>query len=191
MKIRNGFVSNSSATSFYFMLNGGKEELLKLIEKYGVFFDFPGDKEADDVFEQGMDVEDLICALKPLRFRVCSMEEDEETVDYDSYDVAIISTEWAEKQAMETFERYIKDAVNDKESKGMRDMYKHFAQEQMEAASKVGRARERGLNNLIIIDMGDHSGEIQGGLVGNVMDYRGRDIHIDKEDFMVFTRQNR
>jgi hypothetical protein len=51
--------------------------------------------------------------------------------------------------------------------------------------------KKRGFKTVHIIGFGDNHGEICGGIVGNVMDYAGRHIYIDKDGFIVFTEQNR
>lgn len=180
MKIRTGFVSNSSATSFYFSLNGGKEELLALIMKYRVFFDFDGLKDDDSVFERGMSAEDLVSAIKKLG-RI------------QSVDIGACVKE-SEKR-LQTYADRSKE-MRDEESRNenpsrLSDLYDGALRDEMDLLSEFDTSKKRGLRNLIRIDMGDHEGAISGGLVGNVMDYRGRYINIDKKDFRIFTRQNR
>jgi hypothetical protein len=175
MKIRTGFVSNSSATSFYFLLNGGKKELLALIMKYRVFFDFDGDKHDEDVFNRGMDVEDLISAIRGLgRIKSANVE------------TGIIESR---KRVGDYMKRSCEEYGENKNSSS--EMYYDAAEEECDLLSELERSKEKGLCNMIRIDIGDNDGAISGGIVGNVMDYRGRHINIDKKDFRVFTRQNR
>lgn len=189
MKLRTGFVSNSSSTSFYFMLNGGKKELLDLIMKYRMFFDFPGPKDINDVFDRGMDAEDLVEAIDKLKFErfVAVNDDDCRGIDDTLY---ISDLGWAEKEAEKQFHDYMVEAAKEENAR-VSDSWSDAAHDALDMAGEFRHAQKRGLKNLIRIDMGDNHGDIEGGLVGNAMDCRGNRIRIDKADLMLFTKPNR
>jgi len=61
----------------------------------------------------------------------------------------------------------------------------------LQIVDRLKRAKSNGATHLIMIEFGDNHGDVCGGLVGNTMDYEGRYIDIDDNDFQVFTIQNR
>jgi len=53
----------------------------------------------------------------------------------------------------------------------------------------LNRTKSKGLNSVLQIGFGDNHGDVCGGDVGTVMDYEGRHIRINKDDFVVITEK--
>jgi hypothetical protein len=154
MKIRWGFVSNSSSTSFTFIYKGNFVDVLR---KYNQYF---------DLYYENMhiNVEDVIHSIMSVFPKVntsikCLLEDIDHRIGL------------------------YKEYSND-----------YYFQEEVDLTSKkykIIKLASKGLDKCIKIDFGDNHGEIEGGIIGTVMDYEGRMISINKPDLVVFTEQNR
>ena len=170
MKIRGGFVSNSSSTSFTFIFKGDKiEDLFNLIKKYNQYFDLyftdSGEKE-------------LHCTAEDV---IKSMEEIKPNLKIEN---------------INSLRLYIKTRMRDLEitsekNKDHHDWYSEYLSDCMDKELLMEEAAKREFTNALVIDFGDNSGVISGGTVGYCMDYEGRSININKPDLIVTTEQNR
>ena len=171
MKIRNGFVSNSSSTSFTMCFKDSEEELYEMLKKYAVYFDLIYPYEQD----WKVNIDDVINSIKE-----CLVKNDDyEKIEITSVDDAIVKQEECVEQEKEYVKKH-PDRYN------VENIF-----EENDKLEKLQTAKKRGLQSVIIIGFGDNSGNVCGGRIGNTMDYEGRHININKEDFIVFTEQNR
>jgi len=174
MKIRNGFVSNSSSTSFTFCYKGkGIKPLTNLIlTKYSSNFERCYDewscnasdvvKAIENCFEHGNKWD----KIKPVHI-----------------DKIIEQEEFSLKRVIEDMEQE-KDEYWKQRS---------IEREQTLEAKirKLQSIKEKGLTTVLIVGFGDSHGEVSGGSIGYAMDYDGRCIDINGKDLVVFTEQNR
>ena len=186
MKIRNGFVSNSSSTSFTFVFKGDKiDDLSALIWKYRGHFSLSYDASWNDTNDcvETCNAQDVVEAIEK-----CAKDKN------DKWNaVKIVSIDDSINQFVDSIKEYdqmIKDK-EDKCSMTLRDFYKQYKREAEEVIDKLNMAKKKGLTSVFVIGFGDNHGQISGGGLGTVMDYEGRDIDIDEKDFVVFTEQNR
>jgi hypothetical protein len=168
MKIRQGFVSNSSSTSFYFITKkGSKEELFKMMRKYSKCFD----GMTSEYFEeyQPLTTEIIISAIDGLtkitQYSVLELVSHfEEQLESDR--------EWSKKYPNDNYSR------EDTYRKSNRILF-------------LISLHEKGFKSVFDIGFGDHDGDISGGQIGNIMDYEGRTINLNEDDFVIFTEQAR
>lgn len=170
MKIRNGFVSNSSSTSFTFCFKGeGYKPLTDLIlTRYDDCFNRSWDEYTCTAYDVTRSIKEA-CLFGGLK-----------TVSIDN----II---YSDKEQIKYLERDIKNSKLDY-AKGY--FLKHI-QELKAKIKKLQTIKKKGLTTVLIIGFGDNSGTVCGGDVGMAMDYDGRDIDINEKDLVIFTEQNR
>lgn len=174
MKIRCGFVSNSSSTSFTFCYKGeGIKALTDLIlTKYRGQFE----RSYDEWHCNAMDVVESI--------------ETSSKNKSEWYKVEAVHIDKVIENEQTCLDTVIQDLEEEKE-----DYWKRYnldrKQELENKIARLKRIKERGLVTVLIMDFGDNHGAVQGGNVGYAMDYDGRYIDIDKQDLVVFTEQNR
>lgn len=166
MRIRNGFVTNSSSTNFIFMFKGNKkEELFDLIKKDSKKFKLYYDKWK-------CDHEDVIKSIDECL---------QEITDYDQVKIY-------NKDELIT-------KVNDriaywKESYGKR-FFKEAPKDLLKIKYVLDNTDLSNIDSVLEIQFGDNHGNIEGNDIGYAMDYEGREIHIVKDNFIVLTEQNR
>ncbi len=161
MKIRNGFVSNSSSTSFTFVFKTPHiKEALNILNKYEDKFDLATDLFGDFIKINGHDVVDCI-------------EENVSNLNY-------IDDLLDEKE--EEF-----DAFKDDNHGIGAQIKRHLSL----IIHNLKNLRESGFYYFFSINFGDNEGDVAGGDIGNTMDYEGRHIEIHEEDMIVFTEQDR
>ena len=192
MKIREGFVSNSSSTSFTFCFKGDKlQTLYEMIVKYSKYFElsmdepYYFDKSKDTISCDAADVVKSIKAVvkanrksKWYKIEVISLDDlirkYQEILDSDTRE----------------FEREKKDPKNTNDEWSS-IFYTQDIAHNKKLIQKVNRLKEKGLTHCVEIGFGDNHGDICGGDIGNLMDYEGRNISISNNEFAVFTIQNR
>lgn len=165
MKIRQGFVSNSSSTSFTFLFKTNDlNEAMRTLRKYKNRFDLA---EPEGLYDanisariNGHDVIDCI----------------EENVD-NLYSIDELISE--RKEEFEAF----KDDYHGIGSQIKRELSHIIA--------NLEDVKENGFIYLFTINFGDNEGDISGGEIGNIMDYKGRDVKISECDLVMFTEQDR
>jgi len=189
MKSRHGFVSNSSSTSFTFVFKGKKvkdlsDTILKYKEHFNLSFD-AGWGDSNDIYNcNALDVASAIESC------VKSSKKDK----WNS--VKVISIDDCLKNIIENkkqYSQYIKEEKDkvDKPNYSLTNIYERHNSILEEQLNKLRAAKKRGLTSVINIGFGDNHGDISGGELGNCMDYEGRYISINNNDFIVFTEQNR
>lgn len=161
MKTRQGFVANSSSTSFYFATNTDYKGLMDLILKYRKHFYFA---------EEGRHVNaaNVVVAIEDL---------DKEAV-----------TTADEAQELRTTAINLSMHHPGRHNDGFWDSY---AQSVLAVVDKLQAAHDKGLTKVYRIDFGDNDGDVSGNDVGCIMDYQGRDIDINEDDLVIVTEQNR
>jgi hypothetical protein len=180
MKIRTGFVSNSSSTSFFFYTKtNNPQELFDLITKYHQYFDLQynenyGDK--DDKPIQTITYKDVINSIKSipkLKSNCC--------MSFNDY----------VKELTQQNEILIKDLKTMPDNDFSKKYYIEEYQYNMENLDRIKKAKLNQLNNIWTIGFGDNHGDVCGYGVGVIMDYEGRNIYINKNDFVVYAKLNR
>jgi hypothetical protein len=171
VKIRNGFVSNSSSTSFTFIFKGSSaDDLYAMINKYNQYFDLYYDISNVDgtSIPVHCTAEDVINALKTLKLNVVPIKE--HRIDIHKH--------------LKQYELYDR---HDKEG----DFWVQTIVDQVMKEEDLKDAEKNGFTCSVVVGFGDNNGDISGGDIGYCMDYEGRAIHINKPDFIVTTEQNR
>ena len=176
MKIRQGFVSNSSSTSFTFCFKGeGIKPLCDLIlTKYSDQFTCDYDEYHCSALEV---VRAIRGCFKSSRIELISV--DEVIADNVAY--------------LKRIKKDIKRAKVEPKISWPNEV-DHYTNHMFEVEAKIEKMKsikEKGLTTVLMVGFGDNHGEVCGGRVGNAMDYAGREIGIDNEDLVVFTEQNR
>lgn len=179
MKIRSGFVSNSSSTSFLMMFNSKgledvKEGFLKLLEKYKHYFDLfyidcsgaSRQTSGDEVFAE---IAIYVRKMSTTVFKIDELIERLES-EIENCEKEIAGGEYRSWDDY-NFER-------------IRDLH-------MRIFDLKELKEKRGFDSYITMDFGDSDGDVSGGTMGVVMDYEGRYVRISKEDFFLYTEQNR
>jgi len=173
MKLRNGFVSNSSSTSFTFIFKGSTiEDLFKTMQKYSSYF---------ELYYTGYPGGPIACTVQEV-IEAIRQTEHTEVVPFEAWTAV-------QREHLESLETRIND-------KDLTDTYflNLLLDESSMLAETVNHCASMDLakNSVVFtIDFGDNHGNVSGGTIGNIMDYEGRNISIKKPDFVVFTGQNR
>lgn len=175
MKIREGFVSNSSSTSFWFVYKGNKGDVTNLcdliVTKYREFFNLTFNPY-EDTAPQHCNYADVAEAIRD----VAKDPSVAHTVD----------------EAILVFEDNIKQTENYMVQSKHDDGY--YMQELMQLHDQLDilmKAKKNGLTVAVNIGFGDNHGDVSGPGLGATMDYEGRGIRINREDLVVFTEQDR
>lgn len=178
MRLKLGFVTNSSSTSFIFIFNGGKIDLYRTLVKYESHFNLHNKYLANEDKPADMNVWDVIRELD----RVLKDSIQELWIKPGVKNIGEVIKDTLEKVAF--WEGRKKDHDLDNWENEFIFLYKHHLE-------VLRRCKERGLISTLVIGFGDNNGEISGGLVGTTMDYFGRSIDLDRDDFVILTEQNR
>jgi hypothetical protein len=193
MKYRSSFVSNSSSTSFTFVSK--KDNLPDLIKKYDQYFNLYF--TCYDNEEYHITADNVISAIEELKKKIEAQDAEE---SYKSTKIKYNIDEYIEMLEKQSKE-YLQSLAQEKENFGnnsKQSHYKYFMDalmnELMQVSEKINKLKElnkKGFKIIYVIGFGDSHGEISGSGVGEVMDYEGRAININKPDFVVYTEQNR
>ena len=177
MKIRKGFVTNSSSTNFIFGFKGDTvDDLVKAIQNH------------------------------PDAFRLCYVGGWKEPIYYkcNADDVTKAIVEVFNRETKYDFERIeIKDPL--KLIEEIENRWKEEKEYEDEVGVSISDYIEKMYNKKILylkeiaergmsvleIEFGDNHGHIEGGDLGMAMDYEGRYIEIFSDDLIVVTEQNR
>ena len=186
MKLRNGFVSNSSSTSFTFCFKGNKiETLYNMILKYRRYF---------DLSFSGWDEYAYTCNASDIVKSIEGLMKNNEKAEWDKIEIMTINDLIeVNKKDIKEMDREIAESKKEKKicgydsTKWKMEIKQHYA----DKIETLNRIKKQGPDHAVIIGFGDNDGNISGGDVGNAMDYEGRNIHISEKDFAVFTEQNR
>ena len=178
MKTRNGFVSNSSSTSFTFCYKGdGVKPLTDLIlNKYRNQFSRSYD-------EWHCNALDVINAIE----RCFNSKSEFNCVQCNTIDKIILDAQ----AYLDRIKQDIKEEEAKKDNGWLLQNALEHKQETELKIQKLNAIKERGLTTVLVIDFGDNHGEVQGGYIGYAMDYDGRYIDINSNDLVVFTELNR
>lgn len=167
MKIRNGFVSNSSSTSFVFVFKDG--ELPDAMKKHESYFNLSHEGYNDEMYfcnhEEVLKCLEEIPAVDAGEYCNKLIEEIEERKkDYKIY--------------MSEFPSLVNYVKEDIDKMNLR-------------LKKIKSKMKKGFNKVITVGFGDNHGDFSGDGIGCVMDYEGRYISIDDNSLYVETEQNR
>jgi len=186
MKLRLGFVSNSSSTSFCFLMK--KFDLAKMYEimrKYQDLFKLPIiDACWEDDLKLGVksiNVNDVIDAIKNIESELYCESVDE----LEKYLLKIRSMYVDYKEQSE------KDMASNLLYYDTTKEYEEDIEEYDYKLKLIDEAKKLGLNACICICFGDHEGHVEGDPIGSTMDYEGRHIVINDPELVLFTEQNR
>jgi len=192
MKLRHGFVSNSSSTSFTFIFKGKSvEDLCAILPNYESHFRLRYEMWSfldNDVREvHRCDVNDIIESLKSV------VKERPDKDDYYTVYARHINEviRDLEEEVENARERLSEQYAKEDRGKYIIDHYRSYLDGLIRQKMDIEEASDRGLDCIIEIGFGDNDGQIQGGRIGYAMDYEGRYIRINQDDLMVFTEQNR
>ena len=174
MKCRQGFVSNSSSTSFYFVFKEDNfDNCLKVLEKYGDTFNLSPDSLLDIPKVNSQEIFDTI------KNEISGVY----SIDFLISDV---------QDKIDTLFDHIKDERKNEIDGSLNSLKIFFKQQRNKFKSKIEKLeklKEDGFKTYFEIDFGDNHGVT--GPVGKAMDYLGSDINLENSEIYVFTEQNR
>lgn len=159
MKIRTGFVSNSSSTSFtFFTKKPGLKYLLLQIQKHKDKFDLA----SEDVGRiTASDVCEALAELKKQPKIIGKLIKNiEASIQYDQ--------RWLERAKANPAE-FVISHIADSISETKKEL------------ALVEQIQGQGFEYFLEVQFGDNHGDIQGDKVGTVMDYEGQGVSIDDE----------
>lgn len=180
MKAKADFVTNSSSTSFTFIFKGNHIDLFKGIINRAELFNL--NMSAYNM-DHSIDVWDVIRAI-------------DSVIRTSGEDLWI-------KPGIGTIDEKIREYINEIDDiEGARlqgfgndEWRKKWDDERLEQLradiKTLKAAKAKGLTSMFIVGFGDNDGEISGGSVGTTMDYEGRHIKVNDDDFIIMTEQNR
>ena len=184
MKTRNGFVSNSSSTSFTFIFKGKSiKDLGKTIFKYKDYFKLSYDFGWDDNCDvRHCNAQDVVEAIEGAVERYKDDKWDRpEVLSIDKHIENLV-------EIIKSNDKEIEDKKKENKPYGF---YGRYNDQLKEHVKKLRAAKKNGCTSVFVIGFGDNHGEVYGGDVGYCMDYEGRGIHLYEKDFVVLTEQNR
>lgn len=166
MKIKNGFVTNSSSTSFMFFVPGNFtfNKIEKAIKKYS------GNLKTE-AYEDSATQEEIVETLLDVIRTKETIKIDEQLRELKEVDLPY----WEEVVEMEKAQDYVFEII--KETK--------------ERIKILEELKGRNFKRFVKVNCGDSEGDIRGRPIGNIMDYENRDWNTNQDDFVVMTEQNR
>ena len=184
MKIRKGFVTNSSSTNFIFGFKGDAvDDLVKAIQNHPDAFSlcFVGGWKkpiyykcnADDVTKAIVEVSNT---KSKYEFENIKIRDPLEVIEEEEKQFA------EHKKWEEEYEKEHPDYVSFND-----DYIEKMYNKKILYLKEIA---ERGMM-VLEIEFGDNHGHIEGGDLGMAMDYEGRRIEIFSDDLIVVTEQNR
>lgn len=190
MKIRAGFVSNSSSSSFTFCFNSNDiNTLYAMILKYREYFDLSYSNYENEI--HSCTAKDIIEAIKLV------MKNNKKAEEWNKIYIQTIDEVIEQYQArIEDCQQELKKAKDKEKVKDSRytwevDFYTRDIKSYKDTISYFQRIQKKGLTTAITIGFGDNHGEISGPGIGEIMDYEGRNISLNKDDFAIYIEQNR
>jgi predicted methyltransferase MtxX (methanogen marker protein 4) len=182
MKIKTDFVTNSSSTSFIFAFKGNKrsylfEKMVKYKEKFDLYNEYGSGSDRINVW-------DIIHAIDPI------LRTNKEDPWYLPGPIKLETYLANLKESLTMYENEYASAIKAEQDGNVPLLSPNYALESVsEYKDKIKRIKKiikKGIDHYIEISFGDNDGMISGGRVGMTMDYSGRDIKIDEDDFVVF-----
>jgi len=181
MKVKVDFITNSSSTAFFFIFNGDREELYKLIRKYGKKFDQSIDYGLDDSEDiRWSDAGYVIASIdqcittdeKYDEYRQCKIEPIEKIIK--EYEDQVLYWE-------KSYSKEIQRSKTEKITYDLSKDYKEYAENYREQIKVLKEAELKGLTSFLEIEFGDNHGQICGGNA-SAMDYNRDDLIIKEND---------
>jgi hypothetical protein len=166
MKVRLGFITNSSSTNHIMMWKGSQYDLKKfLMENLSVFPTESDGYNQKYVVEKG----EILDAILSMINNAMNKEAIKEEL----------------QNRLERAERWYEEEKERKDSWSV-----DWEKEELEFAKKLLNSAED-KDWMLEVSFGDNEGDFAGGNIGNIMDYEGRLININEDGFSYTTEQNR
>jgi hypothetical protein len=179
MKVKCDFVTNSSSTNFVFLFNGEDiDDLLRKISKYRKYFDLDCDFGGYRI--------NHIDVIESIQEGI----EKNKKIDYENIDIQDIKLLIDERKELLSFYLNIVEDYKEKSLDQDCTYEYNLIGKVLADINLLKAAKDKGFK-AIEIGFGDNHGFICGGPVGETMDYEGRKLFINEDDFIVFTEQDR
>jgi hypothetical protein len=166
MKLRLGFVTNSSSTNHIIMWRGSQNDLQKiLMEKIEMFPDHYDSYNKT----HNIDKIEIVYAI-----------------------ISKADKAWNKQEMLTELNIRLKHAEQWYKETGKRDdtFSGKYALEHLKFIENLIEA-SKNKDWMLEVYFGDNEGDFEGGDLGCIMDYEGRYIHVDEEEFFYKTKQNR
>jgi len=168
MKIRGGFVSNSSSTSFTFVFKEDNiEDCFNILKKYKDYFNL-------------YDID-----------TGTSINGDEVIAQMKSYIDEVYHIDNCLVELEEQKQSYFNIMQEDKKRGFEDDLFYSLYNDAQMKVEKIKDLKDKGFRSFFSINFGDNHGDISGPPIGSGMDYEGRDIELKEDDVYMFTEQDR
>lgn len=174
MKIKTDFITNSSSTNFIFIFKGNtKEDLYAILRNNSPFFKLEY-KDYNNV-TYNITVEDIIDSIEKC---IDCKSEYSKTVRIQPIDILI-------KEVKSLRETYEQKTITENDYRS-NDWIEFLNKENLKL-NYSENAKTIGLNSFIEIEFGDNHGDISNCIIGEVMDYKGRNIYLSTNKIMLLS----
>jgi len=168
LKLRLGFVTNSSSTNHTIMWKGDKQNLKEILIKHKNIFPTSLDW---GYAEYSITSEEIIDAIMSMLHTA----QEKSDIIKELEERLISAHAWVQKEA--------------NRSHGI--IYGYAAEEVAYVEKILDAAKNGDFDWKLDVSFGDNHGDFEGGALGNIMDYEGRYIRLDEKDVYYTTEQNR